>query len=82
MLICILYCFWSISALKVHKNLFQIGLLIEDKELVNSFMGGKPWKAGKFSLTLRLTLWSEHLGLRSGQVGDSSCFHSFHCNAE
>ncbi|XP_062175862.1 phospholipase D zeta 1 isoform X2 [Alnus glutinosa] len=46
----------------------EIGLLIEDKELVNSFMGGKPWKAGKFSLTLRLTLWSEHLGLRSGQV--------------
>lgn len=46
----------------------EIGVLIEDKEPVNSFMGGKPWKAGKFSLTLRLTLWSEHLGLRSGEI--------------
>lgn len=68
--------------LKVLKNLFQIGVLIEDKEPVDSFMGGKPWKAGKFSLTLRLTLWSEHLGLHSGEVGDSSCFHSFQCDAE
>lgn len=46
----------------------EIGVLIEDKEPVNSFMGGKPWKAGKFSLTLRLSLWSEHLGLRSGEI--------------
>ncbi|KAG2721387.1 hypothetical protein I3843_02G066000 [Carya illinoinensis] len=46
----------------------EIGVLIEDKEAVNSFMGGKPWKAGKFSLTLRLSLWSEHLGLRSGEI--------------
>lgn len=48
--------------------LFQIGVLIEDKEFVDSFMGGKPRKAGKFALTLRLSLWSEHLGLRSGEV--------------
>nr|KJB28678.1 hypothetical protein B456_005G062100 [Gossypium raimondii] len=46
----------------------QIGLLIEDKELVDSRMGGNPWKAGKFSLSLRLSLWSEHLGLRKGEV--------------
>lgn len=31
-------------------------------------MGGKPWKAGKFSLSLRLSLWSEHLGIRGGEV--------------
>lgn len=43
-------------------------MLIEDKELVDSYMGGKPWKAGKFSLSLRLSLWSEHLGLRAGEV--------------
>lgn len=48
--------------------LYQIGVLIEDKELVDSRMAGKPWKAGKFSLSLRLSLWSEHLGLRSGEV--------------
>ncbi|KAF3589228.1 hypothetical protein F2Q69_00031417 [Brassica cretica] len=46
----------------------EIGVLIEDKELVDSFMAGKPWKAGKFSLSLRLSLWSEHLGLRSGEI--------------
>ncbi|TYH82597.1 hypothetical protein ES332_D02G072900v1 [Gossypium tomentosum] len=46
----------------------EIGLLIEDKELVDSRMGGNPWKAGKFSLSLRLSLWSEHLGLRKGEV--------------
>lgn len=48
--------------------LLQIGVLIEDKEFVNSFMGGKPRKAGKFALTLRLSLWSEHLGLRTVEV--------------
>lgn len=47
----------------------EIGVLIEDKEFVDSFMGGKPRKAGKFASTLRLSLWSEHLGLRTGEVG-------------
>jgi hypothetical protein len=57
---------------------FQIGVVIEDKELTDSYMDGKPWKAGKFSLTLRLSLWSEHLGLPAGEVSnfpflESSC---------
>ncbi|CAI9119042.1 OLC1v1020696C1 [Oldenlandia corymbosa var. corymbosa] len=46
----------------------EIGVLIEDKEMVDSFMGGKPWKAGKFSSSLRLSLWAEHLGLRVGEA--------------
>ncbi|KAM7279849.1 hypothetical protein ACFE04_006983 [Oxalis oulophora] len=46
----------------------EIGVLIEDKELVNACMGGKPYKAGKFALSLRLSLWSEHLGLRAGEM--------------
>ncbi|GAB4843659.1 Phospholipase D zeta 1 [Ancistrocladus abbreviatus] len=46
----------------------EIGVLIEDKEVVVSRMGGKPWKAGKFALSLRLSLWSEHLGLRGGEI--------------
>ncbi|XP_061349147.1 phospholipase D zeta 1-like [Gastrolobium bilobum] len=46
----------------------EIGMIIEDGELIGSFMDGKPWKAGKFSLTLRLSLWSEHLGLRAGEI--------------
>ncbi|XP_071737407.1 phospholipase D zeta 1-like isoform X2 [Rutidosis leptorrhynchoides] len=46
----------------------EIGVLIEDKEVVESSMGGSPWKAGKFALSLRLSLWSEHLGLQSTEI--------------
>ncbi|KAK8961233.1 Phospholipase D p1 [Platanthera guangdongensis] len=46
----------------------EIGVVIEDKEFVNSSMSGKLWNAGKFSLSLRLSLWSEHLGLHSDEV--------------
>ncbi|XP_073113802.1 phospholipase D zeta 1 isoform X2 [Elaeis guineensis] len=46
----------------------EIGVLIEDKEFVASYMNGKPWKAGKFSLSLRLSLWSEHLGLHAEEI--------------
>ncbi|OMO72454.1 hypothetical protein COLO4_27605 [Corchorus olitorius] len=31
-------------------------------------MGGNPWKAGKFSLSFCLSLWSEHLGLHRGEI--------------
>ncbi|KAL9265953.1 Phospholipase D zeta 1-like protein [Drosera capensis] len=41
----------------------EIGVVIEDREYVDSSMNGKPWSAGKFSYALRLSLWSEHLGL-------------------
>ncbi|GKE21603.1 phospholipase D zeta 1-like protein isoform X1 [Tanacetum coccineum] len=47
-----------------------IGVLIEDKEFVASSMGGNPWKAGKFALSLRLSLWSEHLGLHSNEINN------------
>ncbi|KAL0376406.1 UNVERIFIED_CONTAM: Phospholipase D zeta 1 [Sesamum calycinum] len=46
----------------------QIGVLIEDKEYVNSLMGGSYWRAGKFASSLRISLWSEHLGLHAGEV--------------
>ncbi|KAL8209998.1 hypothetical protein R6Q57_006730 [Mikania cordata] len=46
----------------------EIGVLIEDKEFVESSMGGNPWKAGKFASSLRLSLWSEHLGLHSTEI--------------
>ncbi|KAL3641911.1 Phospholipase D zeta 1 [Castilleja foliolosa] len=46
----------------------EIGVVIEDKEFVDSVIGGKPWRAGKFSLSLRLSLWSEHIGLHAGEV--------------
>uniref|UniRef100_A0A0E0PLB7 Phospholipase n=1 Tax=Oryza rufipogon TaxID=4529 RepID=A0A0E0PLB7_ORYRU len=46
----------------------EIAVVIEDKEVVSSKMNGKPWEAGKFSLSLRLSLWAEHLGLHRGEV--------------
>ncbi|KAL6630946.1 hypothetical protein ACP70R_028286 [Stipagrostis hirtigluma subsp. patula] len=47
----------------------EIAVVVEDKEVVNSRMDGRPWEAGKFSLSLRLSLWREHLGLHPGEVG-------------
>lgn len=46
----------------------EIGILIEDKDFVESMMNASPWKAGRFALTLRLSLWSEHLGLAVGEM--------------
>lgn len=48
--------------------LLQIDVVIEDKEFLESTMNGESWKAGKFSHSLRCLLWSEHLGLHSGEV--------------
>uniref|UniRef100_A0A452YXX4 Phospholipase n=1 Tax=Aegilops tauschii subsp. strangulata TaxID=200361 RepID=A0A452YXX4_AEGTS len=45
----------------------EIAVVIEDKEVVNSKMDGRHWEAGKFSLSLRLSLWAEHLGLHRGE---------------
>ncbi|XP_016172953.1 phospholipase D zeta 2 [Arachis ipaensis] len=50
----------------------EIGVVIEDKECVESLMNGKPWKAGKFSYSLRCSLWSEHLGLHTEEVSKIS----------
>ncbi|KAK3036777.1 hypothetical protein RJ639_029742 [Escallonia herrerae] len=46
----------------------EIGVLIEDKDFVDSSMNGEPWKAGKFAFSLRLSLWAEHLGLNAGEI--------------
>nr|GMD68616.1 phospholipase D zeta 1 isoform X1 [Ipomoea batatas] len=46
----------------------EIGVVIEDKEFVDSYMGGIPYKAGKFASSLRRSLWSEHLGLHAGEI--------------
>ena len=47
-------------------------MVIEDKEYVKSSMNGKPWKAGKLSYSLRCSLWSEHLGLNTGEINKIS----------
>ncbi|KAJ6434536.1 hypothetical protein OIU84_018117 [Salix udensis] len=46
----------------------EIGIVTEDKEFVDSSMNGETWKAGKFAYSLRRSLWSEHLGLSSGEI--------------
>ncbi|KAL1211749.1 Phospholipase D zeta 2 [Cardamine amara subsp. amara] len=46
----------------------EIGVVIEDKEFVESSMNGVKWMAGKFSHSLRCSLWSEHLGLQAGEM--------------
>ncbi|CAK7340604.1 unnamed protein product [Dovyalis caffra] len=46
----------------------EIGVVIEDKEFVESSMNGETWKAGKFAYSLRCSLWSEHLGLSAGEM--------------
>ncbi|GAB2277379.1 Phospholipase D zeta 1 [Dionaea muscipula] len=46
----------------------EIGVVIEDKEYLESSMNGQPWRAGKLSYGLRLSLWSEHLGLHPGDI--------------
>ncbi|XP_076958230.1 phospholipase D zeta 1-like isoform X1 [Bidens hawaiensis] len=46
----------------------EIGVLIEDREFVESKMNGESWSAGKFANSLRLSLWSEHLGLHGEEI--------------
>jgi phospholipase D1/2 len=38
-------------------------MIIEDSEMIPSYMNGKDYKASKFAHTLRMQLWKEHLGL-------------------
>ncbi|KAL8171808.1 hypothetical protein V2J09_023612 [Rumex salicifolius] len=46
----------------------EIGIIIEDKEFLESTMDGKPWMVGKFTFSLRISLWLEHLGLHAGEI--------------
>ncbi|KAI8327821.1 hypothetical protein BC941DRAFT_446276 [Chlamydoabsidia padenii] len=41
----------------------EVGGVVEDSNLVPSFMGDKKYMAGKSILEFRLRLWKEHLGL-------------------
>ncbi|XAR49167.1 Phospholipase D [Bertholletia excelsa] len=46
----------------------EICVVIEDKEFIDSSMNGESWRAGKFAFSLRLSLWSEHLGLHAEEI--------------
>ncbi|KAG0172715.1 Phospholipase D1 [Apophysomyces sp. BC1015] len=41
----------------------EVAMLVEDTEMVPSYMNGKEYKAAKFAHSLRMQLWREHLGL-------------------
>ncbi|KAF2133749.1 phospholipase D1 [Dothidotthia symphoricarpi CBS 119687] len=41
----------------------EIAAIIRDTEVLDSFMGGQPYKVGKFPHTLRVRLMREHLGI-------------------
>lgn len=44
---------------------------MQDEDLIDTTMDGKPYKAGRHAATLRRTLWREHLGLLPAQENDA-----------
>ena len=53
------------SQLGTHDS--EIACIIEDSDLVDSTMNGRPWKASRFAASLRRTLFRKHLGLLKPQ---------------
>lgn len=41
----------------------ELACVIRDLDMVDSFMGGKPYKVGRFAHTMRMRLMREHLGV-------------------
>jgi phospholipase D1/2 len=41
----------------------EVAAIVRDTEMIDSFMGGEPYKVGKFPHTLRVRLMREHLGV-------------------
>ncbi|BDD59293.1 hypothetical protein MAP00_004509 [Monascus purpureus] len=45
----------------------ELAIVMEDQDLIDSTMDGKPYKAARQAATLRQHLWKEHLGLLPAQ---------------
>lgn len=45
----------------------EIAIIIEDRDSVDSYMAGRPWRASKFAASLRRQIFRKHLGLIQGQ---------------
>jgi len=45
----------------------EIAIVMEDTNVIDSFMDGRPYKAGRHVASLRRMLWREHLGLLPAQ---------------
>jgi len=48
----------------------EIALVVEDDDLIESFMDGQPYRASRFAATFRRQLYKEHLGLIPPQDSD------------
>lgn len=46
--------------------------MLEDRDMIDSMMDGKPYRAARLAATLRRHLWREHLGLLPPQGIDAS----------
>ncbi|KAF9530719.1 phospholipase D [Crepidotus variabilis] len=49
----------------------EICLVVEDDDMIESYMNGQEWSASRFASTLRRQLYKEHLGLIPPQRCDS-----------
>ena len=49
----------------------ELAIVMEDTDILESTMEGKPFQAGRHAATLRRHLWREHLGLIEAQVLDA-----------
>ncbi|KAJ9295375.1 hypothetical protein DTO271G3_6198 [Paecilomyces variotii] len=45
----------------------ELAIVMEDREMLDSTMDGRPYKAARLAATLRRRLWREHLGLLPAQ---------------
>jgi phospholipase D1/2 len=48
----------------------EVAAIIRDTELLDSYMGGQPYKVGKFPHTLRVRLMREHLGIDTDCISE------------
>jgi phospholipase D1/2 len=58
------------SQIGIHDS--ELSIVVEDTNILESTMDGKPYQAGHFPATLRRKLWREHLGLLPPQDNDAS----------
>lgn len=65
----------------------EIAAIVRDTEMIDSYMGGEPYKVGRFPHTLRMRLMREHLGINTDALeeddrqseqsdADADSFHS------
>ncbi|ORY83887.1 hypothetical protein BCR37DRAFT_366860 [Protomyces lactucae-debilis] len=51
----------------------EVASVVRDTDMMDSTMGGKPYKVGRFSHTLRMRLMREHLGVNVDEIEQQEC---------